>query len=67
MQGAESRVCLSCLGGSKMIVSALTTKNDEWYTPSYAIEPIAQVLKRYRSSIHQQKVLCLLIKVIQIL
>lgn len=50
-----------------MIVSALTTKNDEWYTPSYAIEPIAQVLKRYRSSIHQQKVLCLLIKVIQIL
>ena len=58
MQGAESRVCLSCLGGSKMIVSALTTKNDEWYTPSYAVEPIAQVLKRYRSSIHQQKVLC---------
>lgn len=40
-----------------MIVSALTNKNDEWYTPSYAVEPIAQVLKQ-RPFTCKQKILC---------
>lgn len=40
-----------------MIVSALTSKNDEWYTPSYAVEPIAQVLKQ-RPFTCKQKILC---------
>ena len=49
MQGAESRVCLPCLGGIKIM-----------NVPVNIVKPIADVLKRYWAFTYQQSILCIL-------